>query len=297
MSTLKDNTYQYKQEIKNSFLSLNPDNRGVIETQKLNDFITSFSKKKNPFLFNSIKSLTALKKKQNKEGISPEEYISFIDNQLSDAQSNDGLKKIFNVFCDSNSGNISWNTFPLIAKELGDDEIAGQLLNIIKQSKMYTKELNFKEFFDIMNSQTDENDYTLNNGMSENGENINMNNLNINEYLEDYEEKPTYKQRKLLEKMNREKENENENEKDITSSEKNSYQENEEIIVEEKYYDNDNPKEEINADTDKSNKRYHRRYRSKKIKNNSNNDINENIDIKNNGYKSYSKYRKKHPNY
>lgn len=291
MSTLKDNSSQYKQEIKKNFQSLNPNNRGVIETEKLNDFISSVSKKKNPFLYNSIKSLTALKRQQNKEGISSEEYISFIDNQLNDDKSNEGLKKIFNVFCDSNTGNISWNTFPLIAKELGDNEVAEKLLNIIKQSKMYTKDLNFKEFSDIMNNDNEDNyNYTFkNNEMSENSENINMNNLNINDYLEDYEEKPTYKQRKLIQKMSKE------NESDASSS-KNSFQENDEIIVEEKYYDN--AKEEINTDNDKTSKRYHRRYRSKKVKNNNNNNnINENVEIKNNGHKSYTKYRKKHSNY
>ena len=289
MSTLKDNSFQYKEEIKNSFRTLNPSSRGIIEAEKLNDFITSVSKKKNPFLYNTIKALTQLKIQQNKEGISSEEYISFIDKQLNDDKSNEGLQKIFNVFCDSNSGKISWNTFPLIAKELGDNEIAEKLLNIIKQSKVYTKELNFKEFYEIMNNEDeDNNNYTFkNNEMSENSENINMNNLNINEYL-DYEEKTTYKQRKLLQKLSKE------NEGDITTSSKNSFQDNDEIIVEEKYYDN--PKEEINTDGDKSNKRYHRRYRSKKIKTNNNN-INENIEIKNNPHKSYTKYRKKHPNY
>ena len=85
-----------------------------------------------------------MKKRENKEGITSEELISYIDNQLNDDKSNEGLKNIFDVFCDSNTGNISWNTFPLIAKELGNNEIAEKLFNIIKQSKMHTKELNFK---------------------------------------------------------------------------------------------------------------------------------------------------------
>ena len=39
MSELKGNTFQYKKEIKNNFESFDPNNRGIIETQKLNDFI------------------------------------------------------------------------------------------------------------------------------------------------------------------------------------------------------------------------------------------------------------------
>ena len=240
-------------------------------------------------MYNSIKTLTAIKKQENEEGISSEEFISFIDNQLNDDKSNEGLKNIFNVFCDSNSGNISWNTFPLIAKELGDNENAEKLLNVIKQSKMYTKELNFEEFLNIMNNDNEisDNNYSFKNSeINENKENININNLNINEYLEDYEEKPTYKQRKLLQKQNKE------NESDINSSSKNSYREKDEIIVEEKYYDNN---QNLEDNEDKSNKRYHRRYRSKKIKSNNNDNIeNEN---NNNNHKSYTKYRKKHSNY
>jgi len=296
MSYLKDNTLQYKAEIKNNFESLDPSNNGVIETEKLIDFINSVnSKKNNKFIYNSIKSLTSLKKEENQDGISSEEYISFIDNQLNDDKSNEGLKNIFNVFCDSNTGRISWNTFPLIAKELGDTETADKLLNIIKQSKMYTKELNFKEFFDMMNTEDDSNaqNYTFKvnetSEISENNNN-NLNNLNINEYIEDLEERPTYKERKLMQKQNRE------NESSITSSSKNSFQDNSEIIVEEKYYDNQRP-EDINNenenDNDKSNKRYHRRYRSKKVKSN----INENPDSGNVSHKSYTKYRKKHTNF
>ena len=291
MSILKDKSLQYKTEIKNNFESISQNNNGIIEAEKLNDFINSVnSKKKNPFLYNSIKTLTDIKKKENEEGITSEEFISFIDNQLSDDKSNEGLKNLFNVFCDSNTGNISWNTFPLIAKELGDNAVAEKLLNIIKQSKMYTKELNFKEFFDIMNNDYDDlnKNYTFkNNEISENSENINLNNLNINEYLEDYEEKPTYKQRKLLQKQNKEIES------DITYSSKNSFQGNDEIIVEEKYYDNQRP-EDANTDNDKLNKRYHRRYRSKKVKSNFNDNNDENG---NNTHKSYTKYRKKHSNY
>ena len=292
MSTLKDNTLQYKEEIKNNFESFDPNNRGIIETQKLNDFINSInSKKKNPFIYNSIKSLTALKEQENEEGISSEEYISFIDNKLNDDKSNEGLKNIFNVFCDGNTGNISWNTFPLIARELGNNEIADKLLKIIKQSKMYTKELNFKEFFELMNNEYDDfSNYTFKNENSENSD-ININNLKINEYL-DIDEKPTYRQRRqILQKLK-------ENESSMTFSSKNSIQDNDEIIVEEKYYNN-KKQEETSKDNDneKTNKRYHRRYRSKKVKNHNINNLNENFENGNNTHKSYTKYRKNNINY
>ena len=290
MSSLKDNTLQYKEEIKNNFESFDPNNKGIIETQKLNDFINSInSKKNNLFIYNTLQSLTALKKQENEEGILFEEYISFIDNKLNDDKSNEGLKNIFNVFCDGNTGNISWNTFPLIARELGNNEIADKLLKIIKQSKMYTKEINFKEFFELMNNEYEGySNYTFKN---ENSENSDINNLKINEYL-DIDEKPTYRQRRqLLQKLK-------ENESSMTSSSKNSIQDNDDIFVEEKYYNNQR-QEEFNKDNEneKTNKRYHRRYRSKKVKSNNINNLNENYENGNNPHKSYTKYRKNHINY
>ena len=292
MTSLHDNSLLYKREIKNNFQTLDPDKNGIIETEKLNDFINSVnSKKKNPFLYNSIKSLTAQKKIENEEGISSEEYISYLDKQLNDDRTYEGLKNIFNVFCDSNSGNISWNTFPLVAKELGDNEIAEKLLEIIRQSKVYTKDLNFKEFIDIINNTEEDNNdknYTFKNETSENNDSVNINNLNLNDYIEDYEERPTYKERKLLKRQNKEYDI------DVTFSSKNSYQENSDIIVEEKYYDNQKPDDVNNElDNDKSNKRYHRRYRSKKVKSN----FNENMDNGSINHKSFSKYRKKHANF
>ena len=292
MSSLNDNSIQYKREIRNNFRTLDPDKNGIIETEKLNDFINSVnSKRKNPFLYNSIKSLTEQKRMEREEGISSDEYISYLDNQLNDDRTYEGLKKIFNVFCDSNTGNISWNTFPLVAKELGDNEIAEKLLEIIRQSKVYTKDLNFKEFIDIINNTEEDNNdknYTFKNETSENNDSVNINNLNLNDYMEDYEERPTYKERKILKRQNKEYDI------DVTFSSKNSYQENSDIIVEEKYYDNQNPDDANNElDNDKSNKRYHRRYRSKKVKSN----INENMDNGSINHKSYTKYRKKYANF
>ena len=300
MSTLKDNILQYKTAIKNNFDTFDPNHKGIIQTDKLNSFISSInSKNNNPFIYYSIKSLA--EESKDKEGISSDEYISYIDTKLSDTESNEGLKNIFNVFCNSATGNISWNTLPLIAKELGENDIAEKLLNIIKQSRVYTKDLNFKEFIDIMNNENENNTTSVNNDITENSENIKIigSNMKINEYMEDYEEKPTYKQRKMMQKNEKEKEID-----ERTFSSKNSYQDNDDIIVEEKHYNNNDntngrieENNEINEGNDKNNKRYHRRYRSKKVKSNNNN-FNDNSDNGNgNAPKSYTKYRKNHINY
>ncbi len=51
MTTLIDNSLQYKTEIKNIFESFDPETNGIIETQKLNDFINSVNSKKKKSIY------------------------------------------------------------------------------------------------------------------------------------------------------------------------------------------------------------------------------------------------------
>ena len=46
MSILKDKSLQYQTEIKNNFESISQNNNGIIEAEKLNDFINSVNSKK-----------------------------------------------------------------------------------------------------------------------------------------------------------------------------------------------------------------------------------------------------------
>ena len=245
-SKIKDNTLQYKTEIKNGFESLEPGNNGIIEINKLADFTTLMNaKKKSPFLYNTIKSLTQKKEDENEDIISYEEYLSFIDDQLSDTQSREGLKAIYSVFCDENKNNFSWTKFALIMKELGDNDTANKLLKLLEQSKLYTKDINFKEFSDMMNEEY------------------------LNEKIKDYEIKETYKEKKK--KYKKKEEEEEEEVGTISSKEK-----------------NDEKKSGDDNDGEKSNKRYHRRYRDNKSKNDNKENGNES------NSKAHLKYRKKH---
>ena len=296
MSSSKNKTEQYENEIKTNFKTYNDNKKDIIQAKKFNDLIyISKNNKKNQFMYDSIKSLIDLKKEENEENISPEEYISFIENQLNTDKNNNNLKNIFNVFCDSNTQKISWNTFPLIAKELGNEELADNLMNVIRQSKLYSKKINYEEFLDIMNSESDEEkeeiDIKSNNIDDKNNKNSKTDSLNeeenfkINDYIENYEEKPTYKQRKIIANRNKKYEDE------ISSSSKSINKASDDIIIEEKSEENKISNYENDNDNEKIIKRYHRRYRSKKIPNNNENHNSENINL---NHKVINKYRKKH---
>ena len=293
MSSLKDETNEYKDEIKNSFKLYNDNKKDIIQTKQFNDFINivDVKNKKNKFMNDSIKTLIASKQEEKDENISSDEYISYIENKLNNGKTKNELKNIFNVFCDSQTEKISWNSFPLIAKELGNNELSNNLFNLIKQSKLYLKDINYEEFLDIMNAESDEEkeniniksnvDTIENNNINEEEENFE--NIKINDYIDNYEEIPTYKERKILLK-NKNKEYDEESSKSINK-------ESDDIIIEEKSSDcrtNDN--NEVDKNT-KISKRYHRRYRSKMTPNYNNE--NNNIENINTNHKSFNKYRKK----
>ena len=236
----KKNNFKYKEDIKNAFNLFEPENNGIIETKQLNSINKLINiNKKNPYIYNSINELTSKKKEENNEYISPEEYISYFDEQLSDSNSKEGLEKIFNVFSDGNKNYISWTKLPLVAKELGDEEMANNLMKLIEQAKLFNKELNFEEFCEIM------------------GESYEQNVIFPKENDDDLEQKETYKTKKLKKKKKEEEED------IITISSKNE----------------DSKKSIEETEGEISNKRYHRRYRDTKNKrenNDTGNNINNN---------------------
>ena len=158
MKKLKD----YKTEIKNGFDSFEPGNNGNINIQNLNKSAKVIhAKNKYPFINNSIKSLKNQKEQNNDYNISSNEFISYIDNQIDNIQSKDCLKNIFNLFCDSNEEQFPWEKLPLILNELGDYNNSKKLMKLIEDSKLYTKNLSFDEFCEMMNEEEDENDENI----------------------------------------------------------------------------------------------------------------------------------------
>ena len=298
-SSLKERTTKYKNEIRSNFKSYNNNKKDTIQTKNFHDILNVMnSNKKNKFINDSIKSLITLKQEENDDNISPEEYISFIENQLDNKEENDGLKNIFNALCDTNNEKISWNSLPQIAKDLGDDEISNNLMNVIKQSKLYLKDFNYEEFLEIMNAESEYEkeeieiksnkiDNNINNKIHYEDEDEEVNNIKINDYIGNYEEKPIYKQKKIIKNKNKEYEEE------ISSSSKSMNKISDDIIIEEKSEDTKtNENNEISNDNEKIYKRYHRRYRSKKSPNYNNE--NKNTENINYNHKSLNKYRKKH---
>ena len=254
MSNLNNKTSQYKSEIKEAFKSLEPGNNGIIETNQLNELnkIKDLNKK-NPFLSDTIKSLISKKNEENDEYISSKEFISFVDEQLSDNNSKEDIEKIFNIFCEENKESFSWTKFAMTMKELGENDTANKLLKLIEQSKLYNKDINLDEFYDIINEDYEDN------------------NIKSSNEGESYEQKEKYKHKKK---------DANEEEEDIkTISSKNednkkSIEDNEMDKTNKRYHrryrDTKNKNENKSENNDNinnvnnSNNKIHTKYRKKK---------------------------------
>ena len=254
MSNLNNKTSQYKSEIKEAFKSLEPGNNGIIETNQLNELnkIKELNKK-NPFLSDTIKSLISKKNEENDEYISSKEFISFVDEQLSGNNSKEDIEKIFNIFCEENKESFSWTKFAMTMKELGENDTANKLLKLIEQSKLYNKDINLDEFYDIINEDYEDN------------------NIKSSNEGESYEQKEKYKHKKK---------DANEEEEDIkTISSKNednkkSIEDNEMDKTNKRYHrryrDTKNKNENKSENNDNinnvnnSNNKIHTKYRKKK---------------------------------
>ena len=200
MSKLNNKSSQYKTEIKNAFKSLNPDNNEIIEANQLNDFnkVMNF-KQKNPFLYNTVKSLISEKSEENDEYISTKEYISYIDNKL-----NDNTENIFNIFCEGNKDSFSLTKLAVTAKELGDNETANKMMKLIGQAKLFNKEITFDEFQDILNDDYDNNIKSSNESEDfEEKENSKFNNKKEEEDIKTISSKNEDPQENEAEKINK----------------------------------------------------------------------------------------------
>ena len=254
MSNINNKTPEYKTQIKDAFKSLEPGNNGILEAKQLNDLNKIMNiNHKNPFMYNTINSLISKKNEEKDEYLSSKEFISFLDEELNDTNSKEGIEKIFNVFCDKNKQSFPLMKLAMSAKELGDNDTANKLLKLLEQSKLYNKEINLEEFCDILN---DDDDYDDNN------------NINSHNESDNYEENEYKKSKKKIKK----KKEEAEDLKTYSSKNEDSKKSLEE--------------NEIN-EVEKTNKRYHRRYRDTKNKSENNDKVNNN-----NKYKGQTKYRK-----
>jgi len=137
-------------EIIRGFEMFDVENKGQIDPLELKETMEEMNlKDKNPFIYELISSLCSHKDIKTKGGLTPEEFISFLQEKIKDVESEEGIKRIFDVFSDLDD-KIPMPTFYKTAREVGDEEGSYEIRDLVEKSKTGGKELDFDEFYEIM---------------------------------------------------------------------------------------------------------------------------------------------------
>ena len=93
---------------------------------------------------------------KNKSGnIDFEEFLDMMTAKMSDKDSREDIHKVFNLFDDDGTGQISLRNLKRVAKELGETMTDAELLEMIERADTDGDgEINPEEFYSIMTKKT-----------------------------------------------------------------------------------------------------------------------------------------------
>ena len=294
MSRTKYNQEEDLNEIKEGFEMFDVENKGQIDPLELKETMEEMNlKEKNPFIYDIISSFCSDKKIKSKGGLSSDDFISYLENEMSNTKDKKGIKTIFNVFSDLDN-KIPMTTFYQTAREVGDEEGGAEIRDLVEKSKTGGKEIDFDEFYDIMSKEAPKEKY---NSKKENDVEYeysykNKRNSKNNENSKEEPKTEIVVEKTVIEKVNDEpikeshytlsKKYENEKKDDDGKVEvkttKYTYQSTSQNLEEE---NNEKPP---SIET----KRYHRRFRTNPTNNNVNNNSSNNANPN-----SYRRFRRK----
>ena len=107
--------------------------------------------KKNPTIYNMIADLDT---HENSQGINFENFLDAITDKLGNKESREGISRIFDLFDDDKSGNISIHNLRRVAKELGETMSAEELKEMLERAASNGDEISFEDFYFIMTKKT-----------------------------------------------------------------------------------------------------------------------------------------------
>ena len=139
------------EEIRKGFEMFDVDQTGKISPAELLEAYDAMNlKDKNPFIYGLISSLS-----EEYDEITIDELISYIDEKLSDSQSQQGLNLIFDSLCEPNDETLTLSSLPHIARISEDNITEKELRYLIEKAQIGGEEINFDEFYQIIQENSD----------------------------------------------------------------------------------------------------------------------------------------------
>ena len=283
MSRSKYNQEEDLKEIREGFEMFDVENKGQIDPLELKETMEEMNlKEKNPFIYDIISSFCSDKNIKSKGGLSSDDFISYLQNEMSDPKQKKGIKTIFNVFSDLDN-KIPMTTFYQTAREVGDEEGGAEIRDLIEKSKTGGKEIDFNEFYDIMSMEAPDEKYK---SKKEKENNVEYKNKKNSKYQENIKEEPKTEvvvEKTVIEKVNGEpiKESHYGFSKNYGNDKKDGDDKVEVKTTKYTYQSTSKQLDDENSEKAETTetKRYHRRFRSNQtnnVNNNNNNNASQN---------------------
>ncbi len=134
------------EEIREAFNLFDTDNSGTIDPKELKAAMQSLGfESKNPTIYQMIADL-----ENEGPSIDFDTFLRAITEKLGDKETRGGIKKIFELFDDDNTGSINLNNIRRVAKELGETMTNDELKEMLERAASDGAEITFEDFYNIM---------------------------------------------------------------------------------------------------------------------------------------------------
>ena len=142
------------QEIKDAFAAFDEGNKGKLDIKFFKKAMESLGfDLKEPFIAELINELNTPENEKN-GGILIDDFIKAINNKIGNTNSEEGTKKIFEMFKDEPTDKtITLDTLKKNAREFGIKVSTEELKNMLNRVSSNGKELTFEEFNKVITKQ------------------------------------------------------------------------------------------------------------------------------------------------
>ena len=143
------------EKIKQAFDVFDSNGTGKIDPKELKTAMQSLGfDNKNPTIYQVVADLDTPESERN-GGISFDSFVEAINNKLSEKDSEESYRRIFDLIIDDpNADSITLNSLKRITKELGDNLSDQELKDLIQRAAKNRTEITFEDFCDVMTKKS-----------------------------------------------------------------------------------------------------------------------------------------------
>ena len=143
------------EEMRKGFELFDLQGKGKIQPKQLKETMEQMNlKDKHPVIYDLLCTLDT-PEIEEKGGITFEEYVTKVNERMSDRKTKEGIRRLFDFFnVDPFSRSIPFATFVKVAKELHEETTEEELKELLQKTGCAGDEITFDEFYEIMTKES-----------------------------------------------------------------------------------------------------------------------------------------------